>query len=466
MKPITLAAVLLWGAAAAGAPAPARPTPHPKAAAAAEKAFPFRIDRKILANGLHLYAVHYDSPGLIAYYTVARTGSRNEVEPGHTGFAHFFEHMMFRGTEKYPADRYNEIVKEIGADSNAFTSDDLTVYHLLAGKESLPTIVDIEADRFQHLQYTNAAFQKESRAILGEYNKGASNPFQPLDEKLRDLAFSSHTYKHTTIGFLKDVEDMPNQYDYSRQFFDRYYRPDNVQVIVAGDVDSAKFFALAEKAYGGWKKGPARPAVPAEPPQKKEERGVVQWKSASLPVVFMGYHTPAFSTTSKDGPALDVLSELLFSDRAPLHKRLVLDEQKVDDLEGGAENHRDPFLFEVVARVKQEKDVPAVEKDIENEIAKIAANPPDAKTVAETVSHLRYAFARGLNTADRVAVTAAYSVALSGRPDAFNDYYALFGTITPKDVSEAARKYFAASNRTVVLLQPPKENASEKGESK
>jgi zinc protease len=466
MKRIALAVLLLRGAAAFGAPAGA-PKSAPRTSAA-EKAFPFEIDRKVLENGLHLYAIHYDSPGLIAYYTVARTGSRNEVEPGHTGFAHFFEHMMFRGTEKFPADRYNQIVKEIGADSNAFTSDDLTVYHLLAGKESLPTIVEIEADRFQHLQYSNAAFQKESRAILGEYNKGASNPFQPLDEKIRDLAFSTHTYKHTTIGFLKDVEDMPNQYDYSRQFFDRYYRPDNVQVIVAGDVDSAQFFALAEKAYGAWKKGPGRPDVPAELPQKKEERGVVEWKSATLPIILVGYHTPAFSTTSVDGAALDVLSELLFSDRAPLHKRLVLDEQKVVELGGGPDLHRDPFLFEIYARVKQEKDVPQVEKDVENEIVKFAANPPDAKTVAETVSHLRYDFARSLNTADRVAVTAARSVALTGRPDAFNDYYALVAKVTPADVSAAARKYFASTNRTVVVLQPPKEadGAAKKGASK
>jgi zinc protease len=395
-----------------------------------------------------------------------RTGSRNEVEAGHTGFAHFFEHMMFRGTEKYPAERYNEIVKEIGADSNAFTSDDLTVYHLLAGKESLPTLVDIESDRFQHLKYSNAAFQKESRAILGEYNKGSSNPFQPLDEKMRDIAFSTHTYKHTTIGFIKDVEDMPNQYDYSLQFFDRYYRPDNLQVIVAGDVDTAKFFALAEKAYGGWKKGGPRPAVPAEPPQKKEERGAVAWKSATLPIIFMGYHVPAFSTESKEGPALDVLSELLFSDRAPLHKRLVLEQQKVDDLEGGPENHRDPFLFEIVARVKQEKDVAGVEKDIEDEIAKIAANPPDAKTLEETVSHVRYAFARSLNNADRVAVTAARAVALTGRPDAWNAYYAMFPKLTPQDVSAAARKYFAPSNRTVVTLEPPPGKEAEKGASR
>jgi len=464
MKSILSAVAAVAGAILLGGAG--KPSAHPAATAArAEKAFPFSIERKVLENGLNLYAIHYDSPGLIAYYTVARTGSRNEVEPGHTGFAHFFEHMMFRGTEKYPADRYNAIVKEIGADSNAFTSDDLTVYHLLAGKESLPTIVDIEADRFQHLKYSNAAFQKESRAILGEYNKGSSNPFQPLDEKMRDLAFSAHTYKHTTIGFIKDVENMPKEYAYSEKFFDRYYRPDNVQVIVAGDVDAPAFFSLAAKAYGGWQKGGPRPAVPAEPPQAKEQRGTVAWKSATLPILFMGYHTPAFSTVSKDGPALDVLSELLFSDRAPLHKRLVLEEQKVDDLEGGAENHRDPFLFEVVARVKQEKDVAQVEKDIESEIARIAANPPDAKTLEATVSHVRYDFARSLSTADRVAVTAARSVALSGRPDAFNDYFAIFPKLTPQDVSAAARKYFAASNRTVVVLQPPAA-PEQKGESK
>ena len=446
MKALAMFAVLLLAA--------------PAATRAAEKAFPFAIEEKVLPNGLRLSVVHYDSPGLIAYYTIVRTGSRNEVEPGHTGFAHFFEHMMFRGTDRYPAEKYNDIVKAIGADSNAFTSDDLTVYHLLAGKESLATIADIEADRFQHLEYSESAFQKESRAVLGEYNKGASNPFQPLEEKIRDLAFRTHTYKHTTIGFLKDVEDMPNQYEYSRQFFDRYYRPDNVQVVVAGDVDAAEFFALAEKAYGGWAKGPSRPPVPEEPTQTEEKRGEVAWKSATLPILVMGYHGPGFSTASLDGPSLDVLSELLFAERAPLHRRLVLEEQKVDELEGGLDAHRDPYLFEISARVKKESDVPLVEKAIEDEIAKIASHPPDARTVEETRAHIRYAFASTLQTADRVAVTACFAVALAGDIQAMNDYYALFDRVTPEEVSRVARKYFSPGNRTVVRLVPPAEGGA------
>src|SRR4029077_10023169 len=151
---VPLLAVLTPRASAAAAPAPA-----PASTAAAPpapsrgRAFPFPVQEKTLANGLKIYVVGFDSPGLVAYYSVVRTGSRNEVEPGKSGFAHFFEHLMFRGTDKYSQDAYNDVIKEMGADSNAFTSEDLTVYHILAGKAALPRIVEIEADRFQNLKY-------------------------------------------------------------------------------------------------------------------------------------------------------------------------------------------------------------------------------------------------------------------------------------------------------------------------
>src|SRR3954467_14026651 len=186
---------------------PARPAPDGgPALAQPQSAFPFPVAEKTLPNGLRVFVVKYDSPGLVAYYSVVRTGSRNEIEPGKSGFAHFFEHMMFRGTDKYSQQAYNDVIKEIGADSNAYTSEDLTVYHILAGKTALPKIVEIESDRFQNLKYTEPDFEKEARAVLGEYNKGASNPLQKMFETLYDNAFTRHTYKHTTIGFLKDIE--------------------------------------------------------------------------------------------------------------------------------------------------------------------------------------------------------------------------------------------------------------------
>ena len=178
------------------------------------------MHQKKLANGLQVMAIPFDSPGIVAYVTVVRTGSRNEVEPGHSGFAHFFEHMMFRGTKKHPAGEYNEALKAMGADSNAFTTDDRTFYHIVGPAAKLETMFDLEADRFQNLEYAEDAFRTEAGAVLGEYNKSASNPFQPLDERLRELAFKKHTYKHTTIGFLADIKDMPNQYEYSKSFFE------------------------------------------------------------------------------------------------------------------------------------------------------------------------------------------------------------------------------------------------------
>ena len=419
-----------------------------------KSAFPFAISEKVLANGLRVFVIPYDSPGLVAYYSVVRTGSRNEVEPGKSGFAHFFEHMMFRGTERYPPERYNAAIKAMGADSNAFTAEDMTVYHILAGKAALPQIIDIESDRFRNLHYDEASFQKEARAVLGEYNKGASDPMQQMFEALHDHAFQVHTYKHTVIGFLRDIEDMPNQFAYSRQFFDRYYRPDNVLLLVVGDVTPADVFPLIEKAYGPWAKGPPRPPVPVEPPQTREQRVTVPWKGASLPILLVGYHTPAFSTTSLDSPALDVLSELVFAERSPLVRKLVLDEQKVEALFGGNERHTDPGLFLVLARIKEAKDVAYVESAIEKELARIASEGVDDKTLAEVVSHARYAFAAQLSTADRVALAGSEFLGLTGRLSSIDEFFARLAEVKSADVQRVARTFFVPTNRTVVTLQP------------
>jgi len=437
-------------AAAAAVPSPSQEHVMNKSGG---EAFPFPVDQKVFANGLRAYVVHYDSPGLVAYYSVVRTGSRNEVEPGKSGFAHFFEHMMFRGTDKYSQEAYNAVIKEIGADSNAYTSDDLTVYHILAGKAALPRIVEIEADRFQNLKYSEPDFEKEARAVLGEYNKGASNPFQKMFEALFDHAFTRHTYKHTTIGFLKDIENMPHEFAYSRQFFDRYYRPDNVTLVVVGDVATETAWDLIEKHYGGWKGGPPRPVVPSEPPQAAEKRVALGWTGATLPQLLIGYHTPGFSTTNVDLAALDVLAELLFAERAPLYKRLVITEQKVETLSGANEAHVDPNLFTILARVKKPEDLPGVEAAISDEVKRLAREGIDDKTLRDVLSHVKYAFAAQLATADKTANVAAQFIALTGKIDAINAYFALYDKVTPADIKRIAAQYFAPSNRTVVTLK-------------
>jgi len=460
--PIFLAAPVIPPAPAPPAPAAAAaqsaPAARPAAAHASSggQAFPFPVKEKTLPNGLKVYVVAFDSPGLVAYYSVVRTGSRNEVEPGKSGFAHFFEHLMFRGSENYSAEKYNAVIKEMGADSNAFTSDDLTVYHILASNTALPKIVEIEADRFQRLQYEEAKFQKEARAVLGEYNKNASNPIEKMVEVLYDNAFTTHTYKHTTMGFLKDIENMPKELIYSRQFFERYYRPENVILLVVGDADPEKVFRLVEKSYGEWQPGNKHPAVPLEPPQKKEKRAALSWKGATLPLLLEGYHTPAFSTVNVNVPTLDVLSELLFAERAPLYKRLVINEQKVETLVGSNDPHVDPNLFTVLARIKKPADVEYVENAIHEEMARIAREGVDEKTLAEVLSHVKYAFAGQLSTADKTATTAASFLALTGDLESINTYFALFDKVTSADVKRVAAAIFTPANRTVVTMKADK----------
>jgi zinc protease len=419
-------------------------------------AFPFPVKEKTLANGLRVYVVGYDSPGLVAYYSVVRTGSRNEVEPGKSGFAHFFEHMMFHGTEKYPLEAYNAAIKQMGADSNAFTSDDLTVYHILAGKAALPKIVEIESDRFQHLRYQEPDFQKEARAVLGEYNKNASNPVEKMIEVLYDHAFTTHTYKHTTMGFLKDIENMPNEMACSRQFFDRYYRPDNIVVLVVGDADPDAVFKLVEASCGAWKPGGPHPPIPVEPPQQKEQRAELGWPGPTLPMLVEGYHTPAFSTTNVDLPTLDVLAELLFAERAPLYKKLVITEQKVESLSGSNDAHVDPNLFTVLARIKKPADASYVERAIHDEMGRIAREGVDDKTLGEVLSHVKYAFAGQLSTADKIAYTASSFLALTGDLSSINAYFALYDKVTSADVKRVAATYFQPTNRTVVTLKAGK----------
>ena len=454
--------ILLWSAMSVALSLPllavlSRPSnAQTKTTNTAGEAFPFPVHEKTLPNGLRVFVVNYDSPGLVAYYSIVRTGSRNEVEPGKSGFAHFFEHMMFHGTDTYPQDKYNAEIKIMGADSNAFTSDDLTVYHILAGKAALPKIVEIEADRFQHLTYKEPEFQKEARAVLGEYNKNASNPVEKMTEVLYDNAYTTHTYKHTTMGFVKDIENMPNEMAYSRTFFDRYYRPENVVLLVVGDVDPDATFALVEKAYGGWKAGGPPPKVPAEPAQTKEKRAELKWPAATLPMLLAGYHVPAFSTTNVDLPALDVLAELLFAERAPLYKRLVIKEQKVESLSGSADPHVDPNLFAILARVKKAEDLGYVEKAINEEIARVGKEGVDDKTLAEVLSHVKYGFAAQLSTADKSAVTAASFIALTGDLGSINKYFALYDKVTPADVKRVALKYFTPANRTTVTLKAGK----------
>ncbi|MCM2312470.1 MAG: insulinase family protein, partial [Steroidobacteraceae bacterium] len=331
---------------------------------------PFEATTRTLPNGLKVIVVPTGFPNIVSLQIPVLTGSRNEVEPGKSGFAHFFEHMMFRGTPTLSPDAYNAIITQAGARQNAYTTDDYTNYHITFAKEDLDTILRIEADRFQNLSYPVEAFKTESRAVLGEYNKNSANPIMKLYETMRAQAFTTHTYRHTTMGFIEDIEDMPNQYEYSKTFFQRWYRPENTAIIVAGDVDPARVIPLVEKYWGGWQPGSGeKVAIPAEPAPKGAKYAHVTWETPTAPWVTVAFRGPAFSDQDKDYAATDLLMNINFGTTSDVYRKLVEQEQKVDQFFAGAPDNVDPELIYVFARVKKAEDALYVRDEILRAVA-------------------------------------------------------------------------------------------------
>ena len=420
------------------------------------KIFPYAYSQEDLPNGLRLITVPTDFANIVATYIVVQTGSRNEVEAGHTGFAHLFEHLMFRGTPQYPPEKYNQTLNRIGAASNASTSDDLTVYHTTFSKEDLDTVLAMEGDRFQHLKFAEPEFKTESLAVLGEYNKNSASPFSKLSEVIHDTAYDRHTYKHTTMGFLKDIQDMPNQYEYSLKFFDRYYRPEYTTIIVVGDVKAKAVRAMVDKYWGEWKRGSYHPDIPVEPPQEGPRTAKVDWPSTTLPIVAIAYKGPAYNDATKPTAALDALATLAFSNTSDLYQKLVVQEQKADLISGNAPDNVDPALFQITARVKKVEDLESVRDQILETVKMFQQKPVDAAKLDTVRKRLRYQLALSMDNSDTIAQILSYYVALRRTPGTLNALFDQYASLTPEDVREAAAKYLVENGRTIVTLTGPR----------
>jgi len=418
--------------------------------------FPYDYTIDDLDNGLRLVTVPTDFPNMVALYIVVQAGSRNEVEPGRSGYAHLFEHLMFRGSENYTPEQRDLVVKKAGAESNATTASDRTTYYETFSKEDLEPFMKLEADRFQRLKYSEPAYQTESLAVLGEYNKNSANPAEKLNEVLYESAFTKHTYQHNAMGFLKDIQDMPNQYSYSLQFYNRFYRPEYTTIVLAGDIKREQALRLTKQYFGEWKRGNYVSPIPAEPPQSSPRAAVVEWNSPTLPWIAIAFKAPAYSDEAIDKAALDLLSPIAFGENSELYQRLVLKEQKVDSLGVGFGNHPDPELFTVQARIKDVKNTEDVRDQILATFKRFVEEPVDQATLDATRARIRYSFALRMNSSSSIANSLAQFIALRRTPETMNKLFDLYGRITPEQIRMIAGQYFKPENRTMVTLTSKK----------
>ncbi len=422
------------------------------AAPASGKLFPYPMKTTVLKNGLSVTRVPFNSPGLVAYFSVVRVGSRNEIEAGHTGFAHFFEHVMFKGTKGWPEGTRDALLGKLGFSENAFTSDDVTVYYVNGPSAQLPKLVELEADRFMNLEYNEGTFQTEAKAVLGEYHKNAANPGLKIEEAVLAAAFTKHPYQHTTLGFYEDVQAMPTRYAYSKEFFKRWYTPDNTMLFIVGDFDDKATMALIEKSYGTWAGKAATIVVPAEPAQEAARTATVTWTNPTLPRHGVFWHTPASSVKTTDAAIQHVLGAYLAGPTSPLYKSLVLEKQLVESLNGDFNDHRDPNLFGLTAKLKDEAQRAEVSAAFDAAIAELVAGKVDAKRVDAIKDHLKYGLAMGLEAYDDVAQTLAYIGGVLGTPDALELRQRALTQVKPADLVTFAKKHLVEKNRTTLVF--------------
>ena len=421
------------------------------AAAGMEEVFPFEYRLVELENGLKAYLIRGGGPGEIGYITMVRTGSREEVEEGKSGFAHFFEHMMFRGTRKYP--NYSGETAAIGATRNAFTSMDRTCYFINAASEHLERVVDLESDRFMNLEYAETAFRTEAGAVLGEYMQGVSVPEVRLEEKVYETAFDKHTYKHTTMGFEADVRAMPEGYQFSRDFFSRFYRPENCVVVLTGDIDINRAEKLIRKYYSKWERGYAPEEIPPEPEQSAPRDVAMTFPGKMLPIISCNYKGPAWSATDRLSVAALVLGRLAFGSNSDTYNKLVIREQLVQSLGADFKPLRDPGLLTITATVIDPANVELVRAEIEGTVEHFQSDLIDMKSLGDTKSNMRYSFLNRLETALSISFSVMDPVINTGGIEALGDFYETLDALTAEDIREAARLFLTENRRTVVTMR-------------
>lgn len=408
-------------------------------------------------NGFRVFMVKYPSPGVVAYQLPVHAGSRNEIEVGKTGFAHFFEHLMFRGTQKRTSKEFGDLYTKLGCENNAWTSNDMTNYHGVVAKLYLPQILDAEADRFMHLSFDEKALRDEAGAVLGEYNKDVAQPEFALEEKLASTAFRVHPYAHTTMGYKEDILKFTERYRDVWPFFKNYYRPSNVSLILVGDVDFDRATKLAKMNFGDWKNPEhAAISIPNEPEQTEARDAKVTLTKPTQTRLSISYKVPAFSTKTLESASLEVLSEMLFSVTSEFQKQYRFEKKWLDAVSATSGESLDPGLWTINLRLseaghgKGDELLQAVEKTIES----VRLKPASTERLEATKRRFKNAaltnwFASPDALADRIAWYTNFESDLG----VINRVLSNLSAVTSESVQKFAQDYLKVSRRTIITLE-------------
>ena len=403
-----------------------------------------------LANGLKVIFSEDHSTPIVHVSVWYHVGSKNE-RPGRTGFAHLFEHMMFKGSKNMEPESHTSIIASIGGQSNAYTTEDTTVFWQTLPQHFLPLALWMEADRMATLRVDDDAFKREREVVKEERRMRIENqPYGRLTEIIYDHAFAAHPYKHPTIGSMADLE-AASVADV-REFHDTYYVPENATLTIVGDFDPALTLQLVTKYFARVPKAvrPVPRDLPREPPQTTERRVTIE-EAWPLPAVVVAHHITYDG--HPDSYPLHIVGKVLSDGQsARVTKSLVYDKQIAASAFASGNIQEDPSLFYAVAIVQPGHTTAEAEKALIEELERLKREPITPRELQRAKNQFARDYIIGRESIQEKALHLAHGAVIHNDITTADGEFDIFQNVTAADVQRVARTYFTAENRLVLTV--------------
>ena len=422
-------------------------------AAAQVKIKPLDIKERVLPNGLKVVSLQDSTGPTVSIHVWYNVGSKDDPQ-GRSGFAHMFEHMMFKSTRNMKSENMDRLTEDVGGFNNASTYDDFTNYYEVVPSNYLETLLWAESDRMVNLNVDAPNFSSERDVVKEEFRQRIlANPYGMLfGQYIEKRSFTIHPYKRPGIGNLDELTAATPKD--AEEFYKLFYRPDNAVLIVVGDFDQAQLDGWVDKYFGRRENpGNAVPRVTEVEPERTEEKRYNETApNVPFPAVAITYLAP--TSKSADIPALRIAEKILSGgESARLYQSLVYKQQIAQDASFSTDIRTDRGLLYFLAIASQGKTPEVLEKSLLAELAKIQAKPVAASELAKAKNLLITETLQQREDNDGKALAIERAVAYHGDPKAVNSDIQKLQAVTAADVQRVMKKYFTQTNRVVIYYR-------------
>jgi zinc protease len=406
-----------------------------------------------LQNGLEIYSIEDHSSPTVAVQVWYHVGSKDDPD-GRSGFAHLFEHMMFKGNEHLTPDTFEQLTENVGGENNAYTAPDVTVYHEVVPSNYLEPVLWAEAERMASLALNDANFNSERDVVKEEYRQRIlANPYGEFSLAIDQKSFAAHPYKRPSIGNITELDAA--QLPEVKAFHSTFYRPDNATLVVVGDFKASDLETWTKKYFGPIPKPTTKiPRVAVvEPPRKKDRHEVLSSAKAPLPAFAVTYLAP--SVRSKDEPALDLADEILSGGQSSrLYQSLVYEQQVAQRASFDADLREDLGLLTFRVIVASDKSLPEAEKSLNDQIENILKNGVSEAELDKAKNRFLTGKLMERETNNGKASALGEAAVIYRDPNHINTDLARYQAVTTSEVKDVLNKYLSGKKKILIEYLP------------